>query len=198
MKYIPLTIFAAFVGTYATADVSLTNTITSTTVTASAGSSSLEVSGIAYGLSYTNITPSNFAYLAQVSYLTGSDITQTAIGGGVGYALTNNLNVSGGSGSRSTVGVLYSNSNSKIFGSSSSSNDLFLLSGVEFALAEDVIAGLTLTSPVNSLGDVTYSSKIGYNSSFGEISLRLGGGSSDTGGVSVNANSWGFGFTNRF
>ena len=202
MKYIPLTLFAAFAGTSAAADASLTNSFTSTTVTASAGAVSAEISGTAVGLSYTNITPSNFAYLAQVSYMTGSleaiDLTQTVIGGGVGYAFANDLNVAEGSGSRTTLGVLYANSNTKFNGSSSSSSDLFLAGGVAFTLAADVIAGLSLMTPVDSLGDVTYSSSIGFHSRFGEVSLSLGGSSSDTGGVSVKATSWGLGYTNRF
>ena len=193
---------AAFVGTSAAADASLTNSFTSTTVTATAGAVSAKMTGTAIGLSYTNITPSNYAYLGQVSYLTGSlgaiDITQTVIGGGVGYAFANNLNVSEGSGSRTTLGVLYANSNTKFNGSSSSSSDLFLAGNVAFTLAADVTAGLSLSTPVDSFGDVTYSSSIGFNSRFGEVSLSLGGSSSNTGGVSVDATSWGLGYTSRF
>ena len=202
MKTKILTLIAMIFGTSVAADASLTSSFSSVSGTITAGSVSGNVSATGTSLSYTNIASNNLAYLGSFSYLTGSILgnvfTATSFGGGMGYSFNNDLNRSEGSGSRTILGVTYGNTDVEVGSTSSSSGNFGLAGQVGFALAANLTTSLTLTAPIDSLGDIAYESNIGYQTRIGQINIGLGGASSDEDGVSQSLTSWGLGFTSHF
>ena len=155
-------------------------------------------------LSGYRIMDNNLALTGGFSYTTGSvlslTVTGTSFSLGAGYALSNDLDMSGGTGSTTVIGARFTNTRLEVDNIDASDSGTAVGLTGNIALGKGVAAEYTFSSPTDNLGStISYSGGISWDTSFAsEIRLGLVGGQSNVDGVDIDTTGWYLGSLTRF
>ena len=178
---------------------SLSTTLSSNDVTVSAGGITVSGSSLSSALSYSSIFDNNIGVIAGFSYTTGDiegyPISGTTFSAGGGYALSNNLDKSSGTGSDIIAGFIFNNMNMDFNGASATESTTNLAITGEMAFMPTMTSDFALSTPTDNIGkSLNYSAGI----TFGNYSVGISGSNSNVDGITSDGSGFYLGYTSSF